>query len=185
MSIFTMPIVSSCLRAIAKCLFKINGWQVKGETPAVKKYVIIVAPHDSNWDFFLMIGAAFLFGLDIKWAGKSELFYWPYGWFFRWFGGFSVRRNKSKNTVDTCAEWFAEHEEFILIIAPEGSRNIHDAWRSGFYFIAKKAQVPLGLAFIDRGKKICGLEKIYHISGDYEKDLAELQAYFQQFRSSS
>jgi 1-acyl-sn-glycerol-3-phosphate acyltransferase len=143
------------LRPIYLLLFRIFGWKVTGEFPrGIKKYIIAIAPHTSNWDFVVGVAARSILGIQkAKFIGKSQLFKAPYGWFFRMLGGYSVERSKSKDTTDEVAAIFNSHEEFILALAPEGTRKKVKKLKTGFYYIALKANVPIIPVGFDFNKK--------------------------------
>lgn len=178
-TVFNTPIVSGFFRLLFKSLTWLRGWQVVGEKPSDKKYILIAAPHSSNWDFPTMMGAAFVLGLDVHWIGKHTLF--PrgvVGLVMRWLGGISIDRGKTNNTVDQMVEQYALRDELLVLIAPEGTRSKVDNWKAGFYHIAVGAGVPIYLAFLDTKKRQTGIGKVIHPSGDYEKDLAEIKAFY-------
>jgi 1-acyl-sn-glycerol-3-phosphate acyltransferase len=133
------------LRPLYLLFFKIFGWKINGHFPVdIKKYIIAVAPHTSNWDFVVGIAARSILGIQkAKFLGKSQLFKAPYGWFFRMLGGWPVDRTQSHDVTDEVAEIFKAHEKFILAVAPEGTRKKVTKLKTGFYYIALKANVPI------------------------------------------
>ncbi len=143
------------LRPIYLLLFKIFGWKTKGDFPReLKKFIIAVAPHTSNWDFPVGVAARSIFKIQrAKFIAKSQLFRAPYGWFFRMLGGYPVERSKSQDTTDQVAEIFNRHNEFILAVAPEGTRKKVEKLKTGFYYIALKANVPIIPVGFDFSKK--------------------------------
>jgi len=166
------------LRPIYQFIFKILDWKVRGELPsALKKYVIAVAPHTSNWDF--PVGVAVRSILRIKNAqflGKSQLFGPLTGWFFRALGGHPVERTTSQDMVDQVVKIFNRHDSFILAMAPEGTRKKVDKLRTGFYYIAKGAGVPIvPVGFDFRTREVVISEPLYpteNVQGDMEKLLS-------------
>ncbi|MFQ3201778.1 MAG: 1-acyl-sn-glycerol-3-phosphate acyltransferase [Zhongshania sp.] len=179
LTVFNTPIVRSFFCILFKILTRLRGWEVVGEKPSHKKYVLIAAPHSSNWDFPTMMGAAFVLGLDVHWIGKHTLF--PkgiVGFVMRWFGGISIDRGKANNTVDQIIEQYALRDDLLVLIAPEGTRSKVDNWKAGFYHIAVGAGVPIYLSFLDTRKRQTGIGKVFYPSGDYEKDLAEIKAFY-------
>lgn len=178
-TVFNTPIVRGFFRLMFITLTWLRGWEVVGEKPSHKKYILIAAPHSSNWDFPTMMGAAFVLGLDVHWIGKHTLF--PkgvVGFVMRWLGGISIDRRKTNNTVDQIVEQYALRDDLLVLIAPEGTRSKVDNWKAGFYHIAVGAGVPIYLAFLDTKKRQTGIGKVFYPSGNYEKDLAEIKAFY-------
>lgn len=157
---------------------RLRGWKVVGSAPTAKKYVLIAAPHTSNYDFPLMIGAAFTLRMDVHWMGKSSLFQFPLGTIARWFGGIAIDRSRSNNTVDATVEVFKQRDELVVVIPPEGTRAKVTKWKSGFYHIAHQAGVPIILGYIDTATKTAGFGHSYTPTGDFEKDMVEIQAFY-------
>ena len=169
------------MNRISAWILSILGWKIVGwDMNALKKYVLIVIPHTSNWDFPLGLLIRSSIRLRIHFVGKSSLFRWPFGGLFRRMGGYPVDRSKSHNYVDAVASIFKEKEEFRLTIAPEGTRKKVDRLKSGFYYIAQKAGVPIILvAFDHKTKEIrvnppidssISWDTLYQIMKDFYKD---------------
>ncbi|MCE7864244.1 MAG: acyltransferase [Bacteroidetes bacterium CHB5] len=133
------------LRPLYILIFKIMGWKIEGTFPPdLKKYIIAVAPHTSNWDFVIGVMARSILRLQrARFLGKDALFKPPYGWFFRWLGGHPVDRTHRHDMVQQVVDIFNRHDAFILALAPEGTRKKVDKLRTGFYYIAKGAGVPI------------------------------------------
>jgi 1-acyl-sn-glycerol-3-phosphate acyltransferase len=161
---------------------KILGWQIVGELPKAKKYIIIVAPHTSNWDFFLGVFTRRIKQFDPKYVAKKELFVWPFGYFFKWMGGYPVNRSKHSNFVDSVVELFNSKEEFIITLTPEGTRSYNPDWKSGFYYIAKKANVPVMRCGFDYGTKRIVLDELREVEDDKESCINNYKKYFSQFK---
>ncbi|NOT76245.1 MAG: acyltransferase [Cyclobacteriaceae bacterium] len=166
-------------RPFYSLIFKIIGWKVEGQMPPDKKFIIAVAPHTSNWDFLVGVAARSLLRIyKAQFLGKSELFRPPFGWFFRALGGHPVKRTTKEDMVDQVVKIFNEHKEFILAMAPEGTRKKVEKLRTGFYYIAKGANVPIVPVGFDFGnKKVVVADPIFP-SGDIEKDLEKLTAFY-------
>lgn len=177
-TIFTTPVLSAILHRLAKFLTRLFGWRVEGTLPDLPKFIVIGAPHTSNWDFVLFLGLALHLRADPRFMGKSELFRGPLGGFFRWCGGYPVDRSKSQGLVDQMVEAFRANERFILVITPEGTRSKVNEWKTGFYHIAKGAGVPLVLGFIDGARKAYGLGRTFFLTDDMEADMKAIQAYY-------
>ena len=128
-------------------------WKIDGEVPPHRKMVIIGAPHTSNWDFPLAMVVAPALGLRIRWLGKHTLFRKPFAWFFRLLGGIPVDRSRAHGLIPSTAAAFEEADDLVLVITPEGTRSKRDYWKSGFYRIAREAQVPVVLVGVDGATK--------------------------------
>ncbi|MEP0984950.1 1-acyl-sn-glycerol-3-phosphate acyltransferase [Ekhidna sp.] len=170
---------------ILRNLYKLFGWKVQGHKPDVKKYVIIVAPHTSNWDFFVGWGARNVIGFYPNFLAKRELFKIPLvGWFLSSIGGVAVdRKNKRKSTqlVQQVVDLYKEREEFIMTITPEGTRSYSPKWKTGFYRIAVEAEVPIVKIGFDYATKTVYVDDPFYPSGDMDKEMEEIKDYFRQF----
>jgi 1-acyl-sn-glycerol-3-phosphate acyltransferase len=150
-----------------------RGWRFIGEMPDLDKFVIIGAPHSSNWDFVLFMGAIRHWNISPRFVGKHTLFRWPFGYFFRKLGGIPVDRDRPGGMVRQVAEEFERSERMILVVAPEGTRKAAPYWKSGFARIAAAARVPIVPVAVDfPGKKLIVGDPVTH-DGD-EKDLMDL-----------
>lgn len=168
------------MRRFSSFLFhKVLGWQMVGQFPDLDHCVFAVAPHTSWVDFPFGLIVRSMMGIEINYVGKKSLFKPPFGWFFRWTGGAPVDRGKNSDTVRAVAELFREREVFRLALAPEGTRKKVDRWRSGFYYIALEAGVPIILVAFDFGKKQLKISKPHMPTGDFEADYATYQKFFE------
>ncbi|WP_031456558.1 1-acyl-sn-glycerol-3-phosphate acyltransferase [Flavobacterium chungangense] len=159
--------------------FKLMGWKIVGiENAEVKKCVMMVMPHTSNHDFYLGIFTRGISGLEMNWVGKKELFKFPFGYYFRSVGGEPLDRSGGLNKVDAIASIFDRKEIFRLAVAPEGTRKEVKEIRTGFYFIALKAKVPIIPVAFDWGKKEVNLGQAFFPTGDYETDLFVLKKHY-------
>lgn len=164
-------------------LFRLLGWKQIGQLPDEKKYLIVVAPHTSNWDF--PVGVLFrkqAKGFDPKYVAKKELFIFPLGYFFRWLGGYPVERSKNTNFVDGVVKLYDEKESFITTITPEGTRSYNPNWKSGFYYIAQKANIPILRIAMDYGKKQIVIDDLYYIHGSVEETIVEFKQFFSKYK---
>ncbi len=164
---------------ISKFILKLLGWKVVGEYPYyLKKCVVIVAPHTSNWDF--IIGVLIRSSLKVRanYLGKKELFKPPFGFLFRWLGGYPVDRSNNKNMVDEVVKIFNSKDEFSIALSPEGTRKKVDKLRTGFYHIAKKAQVPIVMAALDFKNKQAIFTEPFFASDDQEADFERILQFF-------
>jgi 1-acyl-sn-glycerol-3-phosphate acyltransferase len=164
--------------ALGRFAMGVSGWRFEGEVPDVKKMVLIVAPHTSNWDFLTGLQAKLALRLGGTFIGKHTLFRWPLGVFMRWLGGVPVDREAAAGFADETARILTESERMTLVIAPEGTRKRTDRWKSGFYRIAVAAGVPILLTRFDYPRKLIVFGPVFHPTGDYEKDLVALQSHY-------
>ena len=169
------------LHLIAKFIFWIIGWTPIGNLPSEKKYLIIGGPHTSNWDFILFLMLKFYTGLKVNFIGKHTIFRWPFGYLLRALGGIPVVRHKTSNTVSQIAQLYKDKDEFYLAMAPMGTRSYTDKWKSGFYHIAREANVPLLLGFICYKTKRIGFDHLYTLTGDIKKDMDHIRGFLDPF----
>lgn len=167
-------------KAFFKFCFRLTGWKVVGHRPSdLKKYVLIVAPHTSNYDFFVGVAARSISGLKSDFLAKDSLFKIPMvGWFLRKVGGHPVDRSKKTNMVDQVVDLFNQHEEFVITITPEGTRSYNPNWKTGFYRIAYKAGVPIVMVGFDYEKREVAYREPFIPSGDIEREIEEIKAYY-------
>ena len=159
--------------------FRIMGWKIEGAFDEnIKKCVAMVLPHTSWHDFYLGIFTRGISGVEINWVGKKELFRFPFGFYFRWMGGAPLDRVGSSNKVDAIAKIFEKRDEFRLGISPEGTRKKVSELRSGFYYIALKANVPIIPVAFDFGKKTVNIGKPFYPTSNYNDDLKILLNHF-------
>lgn len=167
------------MKLIARLIFYITGWKIKERLPdGIHKCVVIAAPHTSNWDFVYAMAAFYIMDMRIRYVAKKELFVFPLGIIMRAFGGIPVDRSKRNNLVDSMVKLFQEHEKLYLLIPPEGTRSQVAKWKTGFYYTAFNAQVPLVCGYLDYAKKEAGLGMIYTPSGNYDNDLKEIKTFY-------
>ncbi len=167
------------LKTVNTIILKLLGWQVSFSLPPRDKYVLVGAPHTSNWDFPLGLLAMSAVGLRFNWVGKHTLFKGPFGPLMRAIGGIPVDRRGSTGFVKNIIEIFNSREQFVLTIAPEGTRSLTKQWKAGFYHIAMAANVPIALGFIDYPRKRIGIDRLFEPSGDIEADFEILREYYQ------
>lgn len=159
--------------------FKVFGWKIVGTMDAaIKKSVIVVVPHTSWYDFFIGVVTRGILGLEMNFVAKKELFKFPYDAYFRWMGGTPLNRAKNENKVEAIAKIFDEKEIFRLAIAPEGTRKKVTEWKTGFYFIAQKANVPIIPVAFDYGNKEVKLFEAYKLTGNKDVDFEFLEGLF-------
>jgi 1-acyl-sn-glycerol-3-phosphate acyltransferase len=178
MTIFNTPILSAFLRLISNLTMHLFGWKVEGTLPDLPKYVIIGAPHTSNWDFMLFLGVIFRLKVKVRYMGKAELFRNPFGWFFYYCGGVPVDRSKSQGLVEQMVEACEKTKQFVLVIAPEGTRHGVKEWKRGFYHIAKGTGMPIVMAKVDGRQKTIRVGQVFHPTDDMEADMQAIQDAF-------
>ena len=167
------------LKFITTTILKIIGWKVTFTLPPCDKYVLAAAPHTSNWDFPLGLLAMSAVGLRFNWVGKHTLFKGPLGPFMQFIGGIPVDRRGSIGFVKKVIDIFDSREQFVLAIAPEGTRSLTKEWKEGFYRIALAANVPIALCYVDYPRKRVGIDRMLEPSGDIETDFEVLREYYQ------
>ena len=158
-------------RLLSEFIFWISGWKVVGEREFPDKCLVIAAPHTSNWDFLIGRCYAYIIGVVPKYLIKSELFVPIIGTLLKWNGGIAVYRNSNHNVVDQIVEKYESSDRFILGISPEGTRKRVKKWKTGFYHIALKANIPILLLKMDYERKEVGIMCEFMPSGDFEKDM--------------
>lgn len=154
------------------------GWHMVGTMPGFSKYVLVGAPHTSNWDFFYGMLFKYASGLHFKWIGKASLFKAPFGTLFRRLGGIPVWRDQKSNFVSQISELFRQSERLVITIAPEGTRSKAPYWKTGFYYMAVGAQVPIVLGFLDYARKQIGLGPVLYPTGDIYADFELIQEFY-------
>lgn len=159
--------------------FEILKWKLKGSIdPELKKCVIIVAPHTSWYDFLIGILVRNILNLQINFVAKKELFKPPFGWYFRWVGGFPLDRTPNQNKVDAITEMFHSRKTFRLALSPEGTRKKTERWKTGFYYIARKANVPVIRIAFDYSLKTVVISEPFYIKNLPEQELKEILQFY-------
>lgn len=158
---------------------KLMGWKIEGSfDPSIKKAVVIVVPHTSWHDFYIGIFTRNILKIEINYIGKKELFEGPFGWYFRWMGGAPLDRSSGQNQVEAIAEIFKKKEEFRLALSPEGTRKKVAIWKTGYYYIAVTAKVPIiPVAFDYLTKKVIISEPFYP-TGNIDEDTLKLRSFY-------
>ncbi len=168
----------SFARIFSKIFLKIIGWKAEGVKPDVPKYVMIGYPHTSNWDFPIGLMVMTALGIRLHWIGKDSLFHGPKGWLLKLLRGIPVNRSVSSNFVDNTINVFRENKEMVIVIAPEGTRSYTEFWRTGFYYIALGAGIPILLGFMDYSRKTGGVGPLFYPTGNIDQDLAEIEKFY-------
>ena len=163
--------------------FRLMGWKIAGEIDKnIKKCILMVVPHTSWHDFYLGIFTRGITGIPMHYIGKKELFKFPFGWYFKWMGGKPLDRSGNLNKVDSIAMTFEKYDELRLAIAPEGTRKQVNELKTGFYYIALKANVPIIPVAFDFGNKVVRIGKPFIPTGNYEQDLKIILPHFKDIK---
>ena len=164
---------------LALLLLHLLGWELIGQRPTAKKYVMVGAPHTSNWDFLYFYLGALAFKIRIAFMIKDNAFKGPLGPVLRWMGGIPIDRSQRNHLVAQMVETFGEREELALLIPPSGTRHRTDYWKSGFYYIALGADAPLVLAIMDFKRRQVGIVRTYRLTGDIKKDMDVIRSVYE------
>lgn len=166
-------------RHFAYLILRLSGWKISGRLPGdVKKCIVVMAPHTSNWDFVLgWLGYSAL-GINSKYLIKKEMFFFPLGGVIKALGGIPVDRDRGNSVALQLGELFNKQDSLVLTITPEGTRSLVMHWKKGFYSLARHAKVPLVLGFLDYKRKTGGLGPLIHITGDYGEDMKRIEAFY-------
>ncbi|PCI07629.1 MAG: glycerol acyltransferase [Gammaproteobacteria bacterium] len=170
------------LQSFAKYIIKLAGWHLEITLPEEKKFILIGAPHTSNWDFPLALLVFWSLDLRIYWVAKSQMFRGPLRYLFTALGGIPVDRSNSQGFIKQIAEKFNERNEIVLAIAPEGTRSKTKYWKSGFYHIAMAAKIPICLGYIDYQHRTLGFKQLLHPCGDIESDMLIISRFYQNIK---
>jgi len=165
-------------RLVARAFLRITGWAPEGERPSAPRFVLIAAPHTSNWDLAYLLALSEVYDLHISWMGKHQIFRWPFGGLFRALGGIPIRRTERADRVSAMAKEFSERERFALVVPAEATRSWAPHWKSGFYHIARRAEVPIVLGFLDYRRRRGGFGPALLASGDVTRDMDVIRAFY-------
>lgn len=168
----------STSQMLADAVLSLISWQLDVTLPKANKYVLVGAPHTSGLDLFYTLLLKLSTGIELKWVGKDALFKGPLGIVMRWLGGIPVNRKTRNNFVDQVVELFSQHEHLVIAVAPEGSRGKTAYWKTGFYYIALGANVPVALGYIDYRKRVVGIGPAIHPSGDIQADFSIIKNFY-------
>ncbi|MFZ6676196.1 lysophospholipid acyltransferase family protein [Undibacterium sp. Xuan67W] len=178
-TIFDTPVINTFMRWASLLCLRLMGWTVEGNAPAAPKYVLIAAPHTSNWDFPVTLMVCFALRLNVYWMGKASLFPPVVGAVMRWLGGIPVNRERSGNLVQGTVDAFQQNQRLTVIVPPEGTRGKVTHWKTGFYYIAQGAGVPIALGYLDFKRKAGGIGRMFELSGDITADMTQIQAFYE------
>jgi 1-acyl-sn-glycerol-3-phosphate acyltransferase len=169
-------------RALGRLILALLDWRVEGDMPNLRKFVIIVAPHTSNWDFAVGMGAKLALGLQASWVGKHTIFRGPIGTLLKSLGGIPVDRSAANEIVQQLVGEFARRERMVFALAPEGTRKKVERWKTGFYHIARGAAVPIVPVALDFGARLVRIMPPFETTGDVDADVRALRELFVEVR---
>jgi 1-acyl-sn-glycerol-3-phosphate acyltransferase len=178
MTIHETIIVRPLVRWLALMFFKLTGWTTEGHQPDLRRYVIIAAPHTSNWDFVYTLCLAFIYRFNPVIMMKDTWFRWPLGPVFRWLGVMPIDRARTNNVVSQSISRFSRCDRLALVVPPSGTRKRVLYWKTGFYHIANGAGVPIVLGFLDYRRKVGGFGPIVRPTGDIDADMAVIRNFY-------
>ena len=186
-TLFTTPGLNTVLRGLSVAFLRASGWTLDGQLPAgCTKCVLIAAPHTSNWDLPYLLMVAFALRLNVQWMGKAQIFRFPFGPLMRWLGGIPVNRAASSNLVAASAQAIRDAPgEILLVVSPEGTRGKAKRWKTGFYWIAQQAGVPIVMTYLDYPRKLSGIGPVFQPTGDMEADMAAIKAWYSPFKGKN
>jgi 1-acyl-sn-glycerol-3-phosphate acyltransferase len=172
------PLASGLRARLSFALLRAAGWSVVLVQPVPAKCVAVVYPHTSNWDFPIGLLTKWVVGIPFRFVGKDSLFVPPFGALFRRWGGIPVNRRESTGFIAQLEAQFAAHDEFHLVIAPEGTRSRAEHWKSGFWHLARAAKVPVALAYFNYARRECGIGGYVTLTDDPRADMARIAAFY-------
>lgn len=179
MTIHETILIRTLMRWLALMVFTCTGWRTEGSKPDIPRYVIIAAPHTSNWDFIYTLCLAFIYRLNPVIMMKDTWFHWPLGPIFRWLGALPINRSRTHNVVAQSIGRFKQSGNLVLVVPPSGTRKRVLYWKTGFYHIANGAGVPIALGFLDYGCKVGGFGPTIQTTGDIDADMVKIRAFYQ------
>lgn len=171
------------MKRIVRFILALLGWKLDENVPVgIDKCVIVMGPHTSNWDFIIGRMAWVIYGVKPKILIKKELFFFPLGWILRAVGGIPVDRKKNNNMTDFAVNLFQKEKSLFLVFTPEGTRSYNPNWKKGFYYIARKAQVPIYICYMDYERKMGGVHSVYYPTDNVNEDIAHIKGILKQYK---
>ncbi|MEW6775096.1 MAG: lysophospholipid acyltransferase family protein [Bdellovibrionota bacterium] len=165
-------------KLLGKIFLWLVGWKPYENKITLRKFVLVAAPHTSNWDLPIMLSIGWVYGLSIGWIGKHTLFQFPFGWFMRALGGIPIDRSARQNLVAHMAEVYRKADSLVVAIPPEGTRKAAPYWKSGFYHIARGAGVPIVLGVLDYKERRGGFGPVIEPTGDLKADMDKIRTFY-------
>jgi 1-acyl-sn-glycerol-3-phosphate acyltransferase len=171
------------MKKLMRIILNLLGWKIDKNVPdGVKKAVIVMGPHTSNWDFVIGKMAFITFGIKAKFLIKKELFFFPFGYLLKAMGGIPVDRNANNNFTEQAVDYFNNNDSMYLVFTPEGTRKYNPNWKKGFYYIAQKANVPIYIGYMDYERKIGGFHSLFQPTGNADKDILAIKDVLKQYK---
>lgn len=165
-------------KLLARAFLRLTGWEPEGRRPAARRFVLIAAPHTSNWDLAYLLALAWVLEVKIAWMGKHQLFRGPMGTIMRKVGGVPVRRDRRNDLVQQMADLIRDSDAIALTVPAEGTRDYVPHWKSGFYHIARRAEVPIVLGYLDYSRRRGGFGPELIPTGEISQDMDEIRAFY-------
>ncbi len=162
----------------AAAMLRTGGWTMGGAPPRLDKYVLIAAPHTNWWDGFWMLCFASWWGVHLNWLAKQSVMRWPVAWLLRRLGVVPVDRSAPQGLVGQIVSQFEQREAMVLSVPPEGTRARREYWKSGFYHMARQANVPVCLSYLDFGRRTAGFGPCFELTGDVGKDMDRIREFY-------
>lgn len=172
-------------RLFGGAVLNLLGWKIRGAFPDIPRFLIVAAPHTSNWDAFIGLAAALRLNLDVRFFAKQEAFKPPLGWILRMLGGIPVDRDSAHGLVGQAIRAFKERDTLVLGITPEGTRKKMPRWKTGFHHIGRAANVPIVLVALDFGRKTIGPIATIDLTEDLSHDLAVIAGHFEGIKGGN
>ncbi|MDC0088799.1 1-acyl-sn-glycerol-3-phosphate acyltransferase [Porticoccaceae bacterium] len=166
-----------------RTILRVLGWRVEGEIPNLERILIIGAPHTSNWDFVYAMAAILGLNIKLRWLGKHTIFKPGVTWFMEWLGGIPVNRGKPESIVDNVARLVEQDKGIVIGLAPEGTRKKVETWKTGFLRIAEAIDCKIFIIGLDFPGKRIVLDQLFEPTGDYDADIATLQAFYRRYEA--
>ncbi len=164
-------------------VLKLFGWKIDPIPPAeIKKAVVVMGPHTSNWDFLIGYMAFRYYKVKAKYLIKKDLFFFPLGLLLKAMGGIPVDRKKNNNVTKQAVDYLNSTDTCAMVFTPEGTRSYQPNWKKGFYFIAHEAKVPIFIGYLDYERKIGGFHSLFEPTGDVDKDIQHIKSVLSQFK---
>ncbi|MBU2098516.1 MAG: lysophospholipid acyltransferase family protein [Gammaproteobacteria bacterium] len=177
-TVFNTPLLTPFLRLLASAILALMGWRAIGKPLQEKQFVLIGAPHTSNWDFPLMLMVVLKLRLKLNWMGKNTLFMFPFGGFMRWLGGIPIDRSQHHGVVDQVVEQYQQNPQLVVLVPPEGTRKHVKEWKTGFYHIANNAGIPILMGYLDVARKEAGLADFFYPTGHVDDDIRAIRRFY-------
>ncbi len=169
-------------RWLGRSALRLGGWRIVGPIPDLSKAVLVVAPHSSNWDGIWGMAAKIALGLEVRVLGKTQLFWWPLGPLLRKLGAIPVNRSSPRGTVEQAVAIIRDFDRIWFALTPEGTRKPVQTWKTGFWKIARAANVPIVMAYFHYPEKIIGIAHVFETTDSLEQDMASIREWYRPWR---